>query len=272
VIFFLPGFLANGGTGYEPPYPKGFFGRYFGWNGAIAGPQVRRRVATSGGGTLPGMQRRYTPPAPPPVPAPSQPSYRGMLTRFFSRPTARTIFATSPRPQPSLSPRPTRTIYTTTRRRSMPFTVPFLPGGSGGGLGGLIGAAAAGVGRELLRRAQLERRSPTLPGVPTPTIGFDFPGVQTGLTYSAGCGCLTPTGRKGRIVYDSRQGGMVCKQVRRLNPANGRAAIRAVRRISATHKLLRRIEKAMAKTCRRGGVGRRGSYSFGRRRTKKSCS
>jgi hypothetical protein len=262
-----PRFVSNGGTGGRPPFFGAIFGEYYPFEPAILRPQIRRRVATSGGGTLPGMQRRYTPPAPPPVSSPA-------LTRYFSRPTAPPRIATGDRAfffTPPERPSYQRQFFFNHRRRDMPFSVPFLPGGSGGGLGGLIGAAAGGIARELASRRRF------LPGQTDPfgTLAQELgrrAQVQTGLTFQAGCGCLTNSGRKGRMVYDARLGGVVCKQVRRLNPANGRAAIRAVRRISATHKLLRRIEKAMAKTCRRGGVSRgRGSFSFGRRK-KKSCS
>jgi hypothetical protein len=260
---------TNGGTGGRPPFFGAIFGGYYPYEPALQRPQVRRRVAPEAGGTLPRMQRRYTPPTPPLAPSPAQ-------TIYYSRPTAPPKIATRYSQQifytPPVRPDYQRQFFFNHGRRDMPFSVPFLPGGSGGGgLGGLIGAAAGGIARELASRRRF------LPGQTDPfgTLAQELgrrAQVQTGLTFQAGCGCLTNSGRKGRMVYDARLGGVVCKQVRRLNPANGRAAIRAVRRISATHKLLRRIEKAMAKTCRRGGVSRgRGSFSFGRRK-KKSCS
>jgi hypothetical protein len=252
---FLPGQLTPR-TG--PPSLTRYFDPYFGLGVALPGPQVRSRIVSGGGGTLPRMQRIYSPPSPPSVPAPVVP---GMLARYFShpRPTSRTIFA-------SRTPRPSTPTTRTTRlprRPTMPFDVPFLSGR--GGTLGTLGGIFSGVG-QVLQRIPMPRTGPQIP-FPLPQL----PDLRTGLSFQAGCGCLTRSGRKGRMVYDSRQGSIVCKQVRRLNPANGRAAIRAVRRISATHKLLRRIEKAMQKTCRRGGVSRRGSFSFGRRK-KKSCS
>lgn len=64
---------------------------------------------------------------------------------------------------------------------------------------------------------------------------------------------VSPTGRRIRVSA------VTGKAIRRINPANGKAAIRAVRRVAATHKLLKKVEKAMRKAC--GASGRRVTYA-----------
>lgn len=55
--------------------------------------------------------------------------------------------------------------------------------------------------------------------------------------------------------------GTRCVKNRRLNPANGQAALRAIRRVEATHGLLKRIDKRMQAVARRSTRGRRAAAS-----------
>jgi len=78
-------------------------------------------------------------------------------------------------------------------------------------------------------------------------------GGMMGLMASGRCPLPAPRGfHWNQKTYCTLRSGVVpkCTRVvknRRLNPANGHAARRAVRRIAATHRLLKRIEKSIRK-------------------------
>lgn len=124
---------------------------------------------------------------------------------------------------------------------------------------------------------------PMLPPAPSP-FGPNFPEPPPqqptgGCACGNGgkrCACCLPgggmgkTNRTGYYVY-GRCGnpanatyvppGTRCVRSRRLNPANGQAAIRAIRRVEATHNLLKRIDKRMNAVARRSTRGRRATTS-----------
>lgn len=95
---------------------------------------------------------------------------------------------------------------------------------------------------------------------------------RSGLPYRqpAQCYVQSKTGKKFRGSYKVVNGQVVCCPRRRaMNPMNGRAAIRAARRLKGVFKFQRRVEKALQKACRGSGVRRRGST---RGRSCKKCT
>lgn len=84
---------------------------------------------------------------------------------------------------------------------------------------------------------------PGLPGIPIPIPGFDA---------GAGGGC--PAGFHLDKKTRSR-----CVRNRRMNPLNGRAAMRAIRRVKGARKMLQKIERQLpkAKTRRTPAHGHR---------------
>lgn len=119
----------------------------------------------------------------------------------------------------------------------------------------------------------------TIPGtrppevMPGPTPGVTMPGR---VTRGVGCApCVIEKQMpaytrkmKGRAVFHPQTGQFLgCTPARRsINPMNGKAAIRAARRLKGVFKFQRRVEKALQKACRGSGVRRTSSRSC-----KKKC-
>jgi hypothetical protein len=123
----------------------------------------------------------------------------------------------------------------------MPFSPP-MPGG--GGMLCPAGTACSGASTDGMCIGTCK---PIMPGMP-----MTAPAMMA-MIGSGRCPLPAPRGfHWNQKTYCTVKSGVVqkCTRViknRRLNPANGRAARRAVRRIAATHKLLKRIEKSIRK-------------------------
>jgi hypothetical protein len=154
-----------------------------------------------------------------------------------------------------------------------------------GQLAGAAVGAAAGLLNERLQTATQRLPVPRPPGttpiprMPTwemPPEVFRPGGTMQGRVVQKGCDCVIEkqmpayTRRmKGTAVFGPDGQFIGCRpRTRRMNPLNGRAAIRATRRLRAVSRFQRKVERAIAKACRpRGRGGGRGF--FGRR--KKTC-
>ena len=120
-------------------------------------------------------------------------------------------------------------------------------------LGSLSGGGGLGFDTRQLPLVQRLERQRAMPGGGF-TTGRGFGGEV--VPFRGGPSTtirVSPTGRRIRVSA------VTGKAIRRINPANGKAAIRAVRRVAATHKLLKKVEKAMRKAG--GASGRRAVYA-----------
>lgn len=127
---------------------------------------------------------------------------------------------------------------------------------------GPLGAAAQAAGRVLAPQARpgaslapLNMSAMQGPGGVIPTPGFQgavqrfLPGGASGYTTAA---CVTKDGRPRRMRRDGK-----CWKRPAMNPGNMKAAGRAVRRITAARKMLRRLEASMPKVAARSGGKKR---------------
>jgi len=112
---------------------------------------------------------------------------------------------------------------------------------------------------------------PTQPQEFFPATGTTLPATTPVMPMQAGngcaTGCCTASGQRGKpnkTGYYVKGGAYVapgtrCVSRRSINPANGKAAVRAIRRVEATHNLLKRIDKRMQAVARRSAPRRRRS-------------
>lgn len=160
------------------------------------------------------------------------------------------------------------------RRKRMPFDL-------GPGLLGLANTALAGLftGR---RTAQgflpgPQTRTQTgvvFPGTGIPTQTFPERITMPGQVINQGCNCVIQRqlpartiNMKGRAVFDANGQVVGCTpRKRRMNPLNGRAAMRSARRLVMVMRFQKKVQKAIQKACKRPRVG--GGFT---RRTKKTC-
>ena len=94
---------------------------------------------------------------------------------------------------------------------------------------------------------------------PAPSTAMTTTGCRGAGRYRqpAQCYVQSRTGRKFRGSYKVVNGQVVCCPKRRaINPMNGRAAMRAARRLKGVFKFQRRVEKALQRACRGSGVRR----------------
>lgn len=135
----------------------------------------------------------------------------------------------------------------------------------GGALGGAVtnsqykSAGAMGHGKGLqLAQQQLAQTSQQYSASPSARLA-SLPGVQLGLAPSTGgagaTGTWTASGKMryshnvvdattGRVYRVSNRTGKIIRP-RQMNPLNGRAARRAIRRIKGARKMLQQIERAL---------------------------
>jgi hypothetical protein len=152
----------------------------------------------------------------------------------------------------------------------------------GGFLPGIISARTdilRGIGQVIGGVIQTAGQQPTVtvgpPGVQVtvplpgnlPVLGQFQTGLQVAAGPCAGTGRMNrctrsvtvggrTTNRKGRWILNEAGQLICCPTRRRLNPMNGKAAIRAARRLKGVFKFQRRVEKALQRACRGSGVRR----------------
>src|SRR5258706_6063867 len=163
----------------------------------------------------------------------------GLVTPNFSRPTARpgTADSTIVTSRGIVPWQTTRTaIYTQPGGTQVDGVSQGLPTGPGPGMQ-MVPFDAAGVMAYCAAKAG--RRG--IVKVPSPCPGFHW---NTGRYYVFGdCRTGSPAGEVTPFTRLVRN--------RRINPANGKAAMRALRRVSATHHLLVALDKHLQKVARR---------------------
>lgn len=134
---------------------------------------------------------------------------------------------------------------------------PIVGGFFGGPVGAAIGSSIGGVVNQASQANQIQRAqaaqmaafSPSFGGAPITLNGMPppvpvaqgvpgFPMPQQNVLPSAGGAC--PTGWHMDKRTRSR-----CVRNRRMNPLNGRAASRAIRRIKGARKMLQKIERSL---------------------------
>lgn len=110
-----------------------------------------------------------------------------------------------------------------------------LPGGMGF-VGGALPTLTPVRGARLPTIPRIPGPARNIPGLPIPLPDLDFGGA------GAGAGGACPAG----FHLDKRTRSR-CVRNRRMNPLNGRAAMRAIRRIKGARKMLQKIERQLPK-------------------------
>ena len=136
---------------------------------------------------------------------------------------------------------------------------------AGGPLGGVIGGASSFLPTPRAPTApsvipvrsvrlptipRLPGKPPTLPGVPIPfpPMGNGAAGQDLGFDGACPAGFhLNKVDSAGTKKFGPRPARSYCVRNRRMNPLNGRSAMRAIRRIKGARKMLQKIERQLPK-------------------------